>query len=308
MNTPDATVVIPCHNHFHYLGECLESVLGQTIRNWEAIVVDDASETIDDGLVRRLSGDPRITFIRHEHNRGLGAARNSGFRLASAPFVVPLDADDMLAPAYLETLVERLTREPEADCAFPDFRYFGAFSGVLRRQLRDIGSLLYEQWIPGPGTLMRRVLWERVGGYSEAQELRLGNEDWDFWLRAAGVGLRPVHVREPLYHYRVQGSSMVTRLAYDEYSTREYIYRQHRHLFDRYQVGRRFLAGGYRNAAAASWQRGERFRTLRLAFRGLVLDPLRIDLLRLCMASVTPGPVWRAVQAMKRRRQDSAQS
>jgi len=268
---PKVTVVIPCYNQAHYLVECLNSVLGQTLSFWEAIVIDDASTEGDAAAVAQALGDPRIRVVRHEKNRGLAAARNTGFRLASAPLVLPLDSDDMLAPTYLEQTVRALETHLEIDCVFTHFKFFGASDEVCRYEVRDVPFLLQAQWIPGPGTLMRRTVWEKAKGYCEAEELRSGNEDWDFWLTVAELGLHAMALPEPLYLYRKHAASMSsTTLSYHADITWPYLYERHRALYDAYGAGPKFLASGYRRAARAAWARKEWRRAV-----GLLLKPWR---------------------------------
>jgi glycosyltransferase involved in cell wall biosynthesis len=272
MKSPLICVVVPCYNQAEFLSECLGSVLSQTFGDWEAIVVDDGS--IDEKIpeVLKSFADSRIKLICHEQNKGLAAARNTGFRLSKAPLVLPLDCDDMLKPQYLHRVGGELMRRGEANCAFADFEHFGIMQTIGRFELGDVEMLLRRQWLPGAGTLMRRSLWEGVGGYCEAPELRYGNEDWDFWLGAAEHGLGAIHLPEPFYCYRKHVSSMVDKLQKYDYITREYIYRRHRRLFDSYGAGMRFLADGYKQSACALWNEKKRVPALKLALHGLTLD------------------------------------
>jgi glycosyltransferase involved in cell wall biosynthesis len=271
VSAPLITIVVPCYNYAEYLEECLRSVVAQTYPHWEAVVVDDASTQGDVAAVVARIGDARIRLVRHAQNQGLAAARNTGIRAGQGELVLPLDADDKLAPAYLETLVPLLTGHPEYTAAFPDFYAFGARDGIIRFQVRDVRALLRDQWVPGPGTLFRRTLWQQVGGYCDA--LRAGNEDWDFWLGAAEQGLRVAHVPQALYYYRQHPDSMAIRQRSTESVTREFLYTRHRLLFDQFGMGGVFRAEGYRRSAGAAWQRGERGRAIRLAGRGLYLAP-----------------------------------
>jgi glycosyltransferase involved in cell wall biosynthesis len=266
------TIVVPVYNATQYLHECLSSVVAQTVRDWEAVVVDDGSLRGDSGAVVREVGDGRIRLVRHRVNRGLAAARNTGISQARGYHVVPLDADDRLAPTYLQQTLDA-SEKGEYDAAFTDFQVFGDLEGRTSYSVRDVPALLTEQWIPGAGTLFRRSLWEAVGGYCEADALRPGNEDWEFWLSAAERGFRAVNVPEPLYLYRLHAESMMRRLEYHDYQTREFIYRRHPALFDRYRLKNAFLSRGYLSSAKAHWRKGERPRAIALAARSLVLAP-----------------------------------
>ena len=200
---PLVTIVIPYHhNYAQYLEACLESIRQQTYTNWEAILVDDASvgETAE-AVVGKLA-DARFSIIRHERNRGQAAARNTGIRSGSGTFVMPVDCDDLLAPTHLEKLMRALEEHRHCGAAYADFNLFFAASGVLEFPVRDTRALLREQWIPHPGTVVRRVLWERANGYREDEIFRTGNEDWDYFLAIAEIDLQAVRVPEPLYQYR----------------------------------------------------------------------------------------------------------
>ena len=124
---PLVTVVIPCYNQAHFLGEAIGSVLNQSYRNFEIIVVDDGST---DNTSEVASHYEEVRLVRQE-NRGLAGARNRGLGEANGEFLVFLDADDRLLPGALEAGLGRFEANPE--CAF--------VSGQARRIAED-GTLL----------------------------------------------------------------------------------------------------------------------------------------------------------------------
>jgi glycosyltransferase involved in cell wall biosynthesis len=294
--TPRVSVVIPCYNQAEYLPDALGSLLAQTEPAWEAVVVNDCSTSGDpEGVVNGLR-DPRICVVHHSRNRGLAAARNTGIRQSACELVLPMDADDMLAPRYLERVAGALDDHPEGDCAFADFELFGAEVGVRRFRMRDVAALFYEQWLPGPGTLMRRSLWERAGGYCEAEPIRKGNEDWEFWISAARCGFYAIHLPEPLYRYRRHPDSMSVWQKSYEHSTRPYIYRRHKAFFDRYRAGSGFKARAYYASASAAWRGRHPLRAGLLAARGFLHRVLRRDCLQRLFAALAgeSAPPWGA--------------
>jgi len=266
------SIVIPFYNAGAYLGDCLRSVLAQDNASWEAIVVDDGSTEGDAEAIVAAFRDPRIHFVRHEVNRGLGAARNTGFETANAPLVLPLDADDLIAPSFLSRLLALLDADLALDCAFCDFELFGAQTSIRAMCVEPPGVMTRYQWLPGAGVLMKRDLWRRAGKYSEESVLRLGNEDWDFWLRAAGAGFRAGHVAEPLYRYRQHAENMSHDLNAADPTTRRFLLKQHRAFFDEHGAARRFLADGYWNAADSACGRRRTVRSMCLVVRALLLD------------------------------------
>src|ERR671912_965329 len=106
------SVVIPCYNQAHFLGEAIESVLSQTYPHFEIVVVDDGSTDNTQEVAARYPG---VRYIRQE-NQGLAGARNAGIRRSNGSYLVFLDADDRLLPEALEVGLEHLNAHPE--CAF----------------------------------------------------------------------------------------------------------------------------------------------------------------------------------------------
>lgn len=102
---PLVSIIVPVYNVERYLGECLDSILGQTYDRLEVIVVEDCST---DGSLAALQphlSDPRVRLIRHGKNSGLSAARNTGIEAATGDFVMFVDSDDMVAPGLVEACV-----------------------------------------------------------------------------------------------------------------------------------------------------------------------------------------------------------
>jgi len=199
---PRVSVVIPAFNYAEYLGDALDSVLAQTMDDWECIVVDDGS-TDDTPAVARAyaSRDSRIRFLQQQ-GRGPAGARNAGVRESTGTYLQFLDADDRLAPGKLEFHARFLDENPSVDIAYGFSTYFrttapdevlyslhGHLSRPLTAKVNDAAEALKQlelfNIMPVLSALLRRTVWERVSGFNEAVR---GTEDWDFWLRAAIAG------------------------------------------------------------------------------------------------------------------------
>jgi len=270
------TIVIPSYRHAHYLKECLESLVGQTFAAWKAIVVDDHSP--DEEQIRKVVegfGDARIRIVRHEKNSGLGASRNTGIREADTEFVLPLDSDDKLALDCLESMVPVLAADPTLDCVFPNVQKFGRSNELTVFHGPEGGANLVrvEDTLPGAGTMMRRVFWERVGRYDEAEVMRHGREDFEFYIRAFQKNVNAAKVDKPLYLYRISHTSMATACALHDDEVFDYIYNKHRDLFDATGETKSFLSVGYDSAAFASHHKGERMRAIAMAVRAWRTQP-----------------------------------
>lgn len=265
LHFPQISITIPCYNHAHFLKDALSSLINQTFQGWEAIIVDDGSTEGDPDQVVRLFDDRRINLVRHQYNKGLAASRNTGFSISNAPFVLVLDADDALSYDFLDKTYTTLKQDNSIDCVFTDFKLFGDSDYCWKNECRNFKDMAASQWIPGSGTLLKKMLWEEVGGYCESSVLRYGNEDWDFWLSAIEKKIIVQHVNEAVYFYRRNAGTLSNNLAYMDFATRLFIYERHKHFFD--AVGKKnvFLRDGFLNSSRESWKRNERTRCLILS-------------------------------------------
>lgn len=275
MSRGSVTIVVPCYQQGHYLGECLASLLEQTRSDWRAVVIDDASP--DGELIARVVeevADERVGLLRHPDNRGLAAARNSGIRAAETDLVLPLDADDQLKPEAVELMVGAFEEDRALEAVYGDAQLFGRSDDILTfpgppegQPLRHVGDT-----IPGAGTMMRRSLWERLGGYDEDDVLRHGREDFEFWMRAFEDGVVVRRIERPLYRYRLSHTSMSLACRKNDHLLSRYMVTKNADMFDA-AAARSFLARGYARAALARHEAGERLGATRLALRSMLQQP-----------------------------------
>jgi glycosyltransferase involved in cell wall biosynthesis len=228
--TPRATVVIPCFNLGAYLHDALSSALSQTLPDVEIVVVDDGSD--DEFTIRALAEyeSSAITVVR-QANCGLAAARNTGVARARAPFVCCLDADDRLAPTFVEKSVAALEDDPSIAFVNVGMQWFDERDDAIAAHDCQIPDMLVHNRAV-VGSLFRKCAWQQVGGYFGGFSVK-GIEDWDFWLRLLQAGYRAGVVPELLYEYRVRAGSMSQAMytpAHWENLMRELVAR-HRQLF-----------------------------------------------------------------------------
>ena len=203
------SIVIPCYNHGVMLRESLASV--EEVRNanlLEVIIVDDGSSEAQ--TTRILDEATKAGYsVVSQPNRGPGAARNTGIRLAKGEFILPLDSDNRLRDVYLDEGVSLLRRNPSVGVVYADAEFFGEKSGRWHVPDFNLLSLARTNFID-TCALYRKKLWEEVGGYDE-QIVCWGVEDWDFWLRVASHGGSFVHLPKIGFDYRVRKNSMVVQ-------------------------------------------------------------------------------------------------
>ena len=179
------SIVIPCYNQAHFLGEAVESALSQAYRPLEVIVVDDGATDSTTEVASTYAG----ARVVRQRNQGLSAARNAGLRASHGEFVVFLDADDRLLPEAVETGAAALRSRPEAGFAVGRHGRI-AVDGVplppprRRRVERDhYASLVRRCWIAMPATVMyRRHVLIAVNGFDPRFRHA---EDYDLYLRIA---------------------------------------------------------------------------------------------------------------------------
>ncbi len=205
---PEINVVIPCFNYGRFLDQAVESVLAQSFRDFDVLVVDDGST--DPATRELLDGyeRPETTVLRTA-NRGAGAARNAGIRASGGEYVVCLDADDRLHPRYLEKTRAVLEADGGGRLGFVTtwLRRFGAEDVAVRDGAYSPAALASACTVHS-ASLFRRRAWEKVGGYRESLP---GWEDWNLWLNIAGAGYRWEVVPEELFYYRKHGKTRSAR-------------------------------------------------------------------------------------------------
>lgn len=203
MSDPKLSVITACYQHGKYLRQSAESVLVQTEANIELIIVNDGSPDNTAEVMQEIAAsDARVLTITNATNRGLAFSQNAGIEAASAPWVLKNDADDYIAPTYVEKILAAAAADPLRNIIYSPARLFGLVDRVYRYKDFDAATMIDVFQIPGPSAF-RKAMWEAVGGYDET--MRSG-EDWDLYVRAQQVvGLVPHQLSEPLWFYRQHG-------------------------------------------------------------------------------------------------------
>jgi glycosyltransferase involved in cell wall biosynthesis len=192
---PLVSILMPYYKFPDYFREAVKSVQCQTHSNWELIVVDDKSPECPAQEALAGIDDSRIKVFRHEENRGTAAGRNTAASHSQGELLIPLDADDKLAPQYIERTLKAMC-DADASAAYSDVQIFGMHSLVYKpsSDLADIFTGHY----PHNTLLMKRELFDAVGGYRKFGYI----EDTAFWVSIIELGKPFAYVPEPLYFFR----------------------------------------------------------------------------------------------------------
>jgi glycosyltransferase involved in cell wall biosynthesis len=212
--TPAVSVIVATYNYGRYLAGALDSALGQTFGDFEVLVIDDGSTDDTQEVVLRYLADPRVRYYRTDHV-GQAATKNTGIRLARAPLVAFLDADDLWLPAKLERQVALFRRDPGLGVAYTRrlvidehgrevaYEHPAVHRGrILEAIFRSNGFVCFSS------VVVRRAVLDDVGLFDETLPLAI---DYDLWLRV-GLRYRFDYVDEPLVKYRTGHANLSRRL------------------------------------------------------------------------------------------------
>ena len=204
-DTPLVSIVLPTYNGSAYLDQAVQSCLAQTYPHWELIIVDDAStDDTPQQVAAYQARDRRIRPVRHQTNRKLPGALNTGFALARGSYLAWLSDDNCYRPEALGEMVHFLERNSAIGLVYTDYTEIDEQGRPCRRRTaRQPEELAFFNSV-GPSFLYRRAVQTEVGEYAE--DLFLA-EDYDFWLRVStAFRLAPLH--KDLYLYRRHSRSL----------------------------------------------------------------------------------------------------
>ena len=227
---PLVSVIVPTYNRPDMLVAALQSILEQTYKNYEIIVVNDCGLDVAD-IVGWLNQKGNITYVRHDRNRERAAARNAGLKLARGKYIAYLDDDDLFYPNHLETLVYVLENT--------DYRV--AYTDALRaHQVKQQGRyvttqkdlpyshdfnadhLMVANQFPNLCLMHEKSCLEKTGFFDESL---MTHEDWDLWIRLS-LHYNFFHIKKVTceFSWRHDGSTTTSRKAADFIRTMEIVH------------------------------------------------------------------------------------
>ncbi|MBD3789204.1 MAG: glycosyltransferase [Campylobacterales bacterium] len=209
---PLVSVLIPLYNANRYISECLDSIICQTYKNLEVIIIDDGSTDNSLAIAREYETLHRHIKVYSQQNSGASAARNKAFAYAKGEYIQYIDADDCLHEDKIMVQMQNMLEEETATLCFGKCEYFYKDKkNILERDMEiyrqkqfDPCEFLYMMWlnaeaIPPLGYLMHRSLIEASGGWNEALS---NNDDGEFFARVILASKNIIFVPKSISYYR----------------------------------------------------------------------------------------------------------
>ena len=210
MSDPLVSVIIPTYNRERFIADALTSVVDQTYRNTEIIVVDDGSTDDTEKEVHRFHSS-RLHY-KFQPNAGVSAALNTGLQMAQGHYIARLDSDDMFLPQKLERQVEKMKQDPDIGMIYTqaynisnEGRVLGIYPQNHQLPEEPLKALRSSLFPPSQSILFRSDCLKKIGEFDESLPIA---EDYDFCIRMA-AHYRLGYIDEPLVKIR-KHTEMVT--------------------------------------------------------------------------------------------------
>lgn len=201
--SPLVSILMPVFKTAPYLREAMDSMLAQTFKDFELIVLNDCSPDNAEEILDAYD-DPRIVRYKGEKNVGLSNVLNVGIGMARGKYIARMDSDDISLPQRLQVQVDYLEKHPDVDLVSVGMRLFGAKEGTWIREINPEKvkiEAMFHSPVLHASSVWRKDAFEKQG-LRFRQEM-VPAEDYDLWTRAMLKGLKLVNLPEVLYEYRI---------------------------------------------------------------------------------------------------------
>ena len=202
------SIITPCYNGEKYIAQTIDSVIAQTYKEWEMIIVDDGSKDGSADLVRKyMESEPRIKFIQ-QANAGSAAARNNGIRNCEGQYIALLDADDLWEPEFLEEQI-KFMKEKNATCVYCSYKCIDEdsneiLSPVICKEEITTKDMMITNYI---GCLSGLYDSSKHGKVYLREELKSMRDDYAYWLDIVKLDDKAYGNQKILARYRVLANS-----------------------------------------------------------------------------------------------------
>ena len=206
---PLVSIITPMFNSEAFISETIDSVINQTYKNWELILIDDDSTDKTLEIVQEfIKIYPNIKLLRNETNQGAAISRNKGIDFSKGDYIAFLDADDLWKPEKLEIQIAFMQTK-NCDVCYSSYELINEKGGILNKKVKALPQLSYNKLLKSNyiGNLTG-VYNAKALGKIKTSDLRK-RQDWLLWLAAIKKsGKNALSIQESLSYYRVRDNSM----------------------------------------------------------------------------------------------------
>lgn len=223
------SIVIPCFNNYDTIIDTFNSVLNQSFRNYEIIIINDGSDEETSQILRSLKYENLLLI--EQKNSGVVNARNIGIKASRSEFVLTLDADDTLEPSFLDEAMKVMENDSLIGVVTSNYKIFdknGLLGMVNLDGKTELIDFLEKNRIPS-NALYRKVCWEQVKGYDNLFDE--GYEDWDFWLSVSANGWKFKILDKHLIQVQVREESRNRNAMLMDFKLKKILYNKHKKLY-----------------------------------------------------------------------------
>lgn len=208
---PKVSIIIPCYNQGKYVAEAINSALRQTFKDIEIVCVNDGSTDNSVEIIKAFENKYKnFIFLNNEENRGVIYSRNFAIKNCNGTYILPLDADDIIEPTYVEKAVKILDNNPNIGIVYCKAKIFGNYDKYWNLKPFNKSDILYENCI-FCSALFRKSDFIKIGGYNN--NMKYGCEDYDLWLSFIEQGLEVFQINEILFSYRQYDETSRTTIS-----------------------------------------------------------------------------------------------
>lgn len=243
------SIIIPAYNVGKYIAQTLDSILAQTYKNIEVIVVDDGATDNTKEIIEKYIKNKSFIKLISQKNKGLAGARNTGLKHAAGEYICIFDSDDIMLPNKIEKQVEFLEEHQECDLAYsniyhfidnnPNKTYLWKLPQYSLNAYRNL--LLHGNYINPNSVLFRRSVYDKYGGFDESIR---SAEDWDYWLKISYNKIKFGYLPDFLTMYRMRDNNLSADRV-TMYSTALSVLEKQKKLrqsfYNRFLIGRKLI-------------------------------------------------------------------